>query len=153
MPSGHMVWPDSPIGTALLLHECFFFFNKENVRVFFLMFIQTSDVLKLLCLLNQIYVGCWDSSALRRRRARRWWWAAAGSWSGSSCSDGEWPSPGPPRIPWGRWEAWWAPALRSRCSNAARNIDRTMWILNYPISFFETPKFTLPLSSNNNMCL
>lgn len=65
-------------------------------------------------------------AALRRRRARLWRWAAAASWSGSSWSDGEWPSPGPRRTPWGPTEAWLAPAWRSHCWNAAIKYDQSV---------------------------
>lgn len=59
------------------------------------------------------------AALIRMRTVQQWWWAAARSWSGSSSPDGGWPSPGPRRILWGLWEAWWAPAWHWRCWNSA----------------------------------
>lgn len=76
----------------------------------------------LLCLLNQTYVRLRGAAALRKHRARLWWWVATVSWSGSSWSDGEWSSPGPPHTPSGLTEVWLAPAWHSHCWNAEGKI-------------------------------
>lgn len=102
----------------------FFFFNKENV------YIGIWRVKNWYVSWTRSTWAAGTRAALRRRTARRWRWAAAESWSGSSWSGGEWPSPGPPRIPGGRSEAWWAPAWRSRCSNAARKKDQSACRVN-----------------------
>lgn len=94
----------------------------------------------LLCLLKQTYVGCWGgrggTAVLRRRRGRLWRWGAAVSWSGSSWSDGEWPSLGPRHTPWGLTEAWLAPAWHSHYWNAARKYVQSVWIQIYYIAFW-----------------
>ena len=136
MPSGHITaWGRSvmskPMRTAVLLYEsgtayviCHMHVLYENVQ--YVMLIQASAVLHCYVCWTRLIFGLLGSAALRRRRARLWRWAAAASWSGSSWSHGEWPSPGPRRTPWGPTEAWWAPAWRSHCWNAARKYDQAV---------------------------
>lgn len=66
-----------------------------------------------------MYASQWLTAVLRKRRAQLWWWASAMSWSGSSCSDGGWSSPGPQHTPWGQSKASSGPAWHSHCWNAA----------------------------------
>lgn len=131
-PSGHTLLVGST-GQSKMELRCFrlslytvlfFFFNKENV------YIGIWRVKNWYVSWTRSTWAAGTRAALRRRTARRWRWAAAESWSGSSWSGGEWPSPGPPRIPGGRSEAWWAPAWRSRCSNAARKKDQSACRVN-----------------------
>ena len=80
---------------------------------------------------EQDVLGLLGNAVLRRHRAQQWWWAWALSWSGSSWSDGEWPSPGPRHAPWVLKAAWLVPAWHWHCWSAARKYDQSKWLQSY----------------------
>lgn len=141
MPSGHIIarggltWASILVSAVLLFESgaayviCCMHVLYEHVNYA----VTGTCCVTLLCLLNRINVGLLGKAALRTRRAPLWWWAAAASWSGSSWSGGEWSSPGPRRTLWGLTEAWWAPAWRSCCWNAAKKTTFRTWIGIYVI--------------------